>query len=226
MQVATLGDRLLHDDGRPSLAGWAVVVCWLECLSLLGYFALTPAEPRQVRYLLYPFLWINAGLLAVALTSPPEATRSRRVVAGVLAGAYFLLLASVSGMVDLYGGGGHHHAVAQGFQVVQSAPGWGPRVGYVTAVGHVNLVPYRVVGYLALAYLGYVVLLRATATAVSGVFGLASCVGCAFPVVTATSGGAAAGSAAALSTVSRLSADISTAAFLAAVGLLYWGATR
>jgi len=49
---------------------WIVVVL-LEGFLLLAYFALTTAEPTtEVRYLVYPFVWINAGLWAVRRVTP------------------------------------------------------------------------------------------------------------------------------------------------------------
>lgn len=225
----------------------ALVVA-VELIAVASYFLLTPAAIRSVRYVLYPFVWIDLGLLAVLKTDVAPATSLHRRVAAVAAGAYFLLLMVVAGLVGvtvdlpllrLSGGlavGGvafvpladllaavplHSQTHATGVQVTMAAPGWGPRVAFVTHAFYVNIVPYRVAGYLALAYLAYGAALDTARATVPGVVGLASCIGCSFPLVASAVAGVV-GSAALVGAVVPLSVDLSTAAYVLAVGLLYW----
>lgn len=204
---------------------WLGLLVALEAVALVAYFGLVGGSVTGVRYVVYPFVWINAGIWAVARTAPPRAPARHRWAAGALAGAYFLVLAYVTGLVGLDAlehllAGAHTHAVPQGLSVSMSPPGWGPRIALVGDGGYLYFVPYRVIGYLALSYLLYVTVLDTTTAAVSAAVGLASCVGCAFPLVAELAAGV--GGAALVGTASALSVDISTAVFVAAVGLLYW----
>lgn len=203
--------------GDIRLLGTIVAV---EGLLVAAYFGLTPAEPTGLRYVLYPFVWIDVGLWAVLRTAPPQTTRRSRWLAIGVAAAYFLVLAVVSGLIGVPSGHAYH-VHAAGIHVRLGAPGWGPAVSYVSSTVHLTFVPYLVIGYLSLAYLVYATVLEAASIAVSGVLGLASCIGCAFPAVAGVAG-VAGGSAAVVGTASGLSIDLSTAAFVLAVALLYW----
>lgn len=203
--------------GRPAVR-WLLVLAWFEALAVVGYLALTGATVQSVRYVLYPFVWINVGALAVLRVSPPSAGRRTRLAAGGVAALYFLALAALSGLVGLELGA-HTHAHVHGLQVTMAAPGWGPRVGYAGSLVTLNFVPYRVVGYLAVTYLVYAALLDAAEAAVTGLLGVGSCIGCAFSLAAGAAGvaGGTGGVAAALAVVS---VDLSTAAYVAAVALL------
>ena len=240
---------------RPPAWGWLspaearvfVLVVAVELVAVTSYFLLTPAEILKIRYVLYPFVWIDVGLLAV-LKSDIDSTDARyRRLAGVVAAAYFFLLMYVAGLVGvtvdlprltlstagLAVGGTvltplldlvvplHSQTHTTGIQVTMAAPGWGPRVALVTHSFYINLVPYRVVGYLALAYLVYGAVIDAARSAIPGVVGVASCIGCSFPLLASALVGLT-GSATLVSTVFPLSVDLSTAAYVLAVGLLYW----
>lgn len=202
---------------------WLVGLVAVELVAVAGYLALTPTVVTAPRYVVYPLLWMAAAVWAVARTDPPAASRRARDGARVVAGGYFLVLAVLSGLLAVSlspAGATHAHSHVHGLQVTMSTPGWGPRVAYVTHLFHVYVVPFRVVGYLGLAYLVYAAVLDASRAAVPGVLGIATCIGCTFPLVASLAadlGGAALAGAAA-----TYSLDISTAAFLLALGLLYW----
>lgn len=205
------------DDELPLLAALLA----FEALAVAGYYLLVPGEVESLRYVIYPFVWINIGLLAVAHTDPP--TGGPRRLAAVVSSAYFLLLAYLTGLIGLYvgGHGSHSHDHIQGWSVSMTAPGWGPRIAYMNPdVFHVSFVPYRVIGFLALSYLLYVAIREVTASVTSSVVGVVSCLGCSFPLVTAAA--AAAGGAGFASLVSTYSVDLSTLLFVSAVGLLMW----
>jgi hypothetical protein len=189
-------------------------------LLLLGlYVAVTPAELTRVRYALYPFVWINAGVWAVAHVRPPRGSRRRRLGAGLLAGLYLLVLLWLAGLVGLASVEGSSPLV--GVTIGVGSPGW-ERVRVVTPVAYATLIPYRVVGYLALSYLVYATMLDAAAAAVSGAIGLVSCISCSFPVVASLTSGLFGTSAALTGALVAYSVDVSTAVFLLAVALLYY----
>jgi hypothetical protein len=198
---------------------WIGAIVAAELLLLAAYFGITSAEATGVRYALYPFVWINVGLWAAWKVTPPIADRRARWVAAAVAGAYFLVLCIVAGLVSI---GGSPVPQAGGTRLVMASPGWGPAVVYAGSTFQVAAVPYLVIGYLSLAYLVYVTLLEAANAAMSGVLGLVSCVGCTFPVIASLVAGVAGGSSALTAAVYALSIDLSTVVFVLAVALLYW----
>jgi len=197
-----------------------VLVLLAEVAAVGTYLAVANPEIRSARYLLYPFVWMNLGLAATARVRLPSASRRLRAVALVLAGGYLLALGFLSGLVGLeLGSASHSHAHVSGLQITLAAPGWGPRVAYGGSFLTLNFVPYRVVGYLSLAFLVYAAVLDAGRQALSGVIGVASCVGCSLPLVESVAVGVVGGSAA-LAVAEPLSVDLSTLGFVLAVGLL------
>jgi hypothetical protein len=200
---------------------WAALV-FVELLSILVYLGFTNTAVSSFRYLVYPFIWINVALWAVFYTRPTQASRRVTAVALVISLAYLLALLMLSGLVELSGLQAAHSHLPSGLQVTLSAPGWGPRVFYTGSFGHISFIPYRVIGYLALTYLLYVTLLEVAVAAISALFGVASCIACSFPLVTTLLAGVTGGSTGLITSLSIYSLDLSTAAFLLAVGLLYW----
>lgn len=204
-------------SARGRAAAAVVVVLAVELLALALYVQRSGLEVLEPRYLLYPLVWVNAAALAVALTRPPTRSRRVRAVAGAVAVLYFVGLLVLDGSIALAAG------AAAGIEVVALPPGWGPAlVGSVAGLG-VSLIPFKAVGYAALAYLLYDVLLDAVRSALGGVVGLFACVGCAAPglagVVAAVLGGTAGAGVARVATT--FAYDLSTAVFLLALGLLY-----
>jgi len=190
-----------------------------EVLVLVGYLGLTSTQLTAVRYALYPFVWINAGVVAVWRTRPAPASERRRSIAVVIGVAYLGILAVAGGLVGF--GAGAPVGVSV---LTNGSPGYAPTLVLGTDVLTLRFVPYRVIGYLALAYLVYATVLDAAGSAISGVVGLFSCVSCTWPVAASVASslvGALGGSAAAAA-VSAYSLDISLVVFLSAVALLYW----
>lgn len=210
-------------DGLVARASIGVVAIGAELALLVGYVGLTGAAATDVRYLLYPFVWINLALWAVLVTEPPDASPRLRRVVLVGAAGYLLVLAYAGGVLELsHLGHSHRHGTPSGFVVFTSLPpGWGPTLVYDHAAFTVTLVPYQFVGYLALTYLVYVAVLDTATAALSGAIGLLSCVSCSWPVFASLLAGVVGGSAIA-STMYSFSVDLSTAAFVVAVGLLLW----
>lgn len=184
-------------------------------LAALGvYLATMPVAVTELRYLLYPFVWLNAGALAVWRVTPRPASDRRRWLAAGAGVAYFLVLAAVGGVLAASTGSGVtvHWALP---------PGWGPMVLAHVGPVRVAAAPYRVAGYLALAYLVYATLVDAETSLAGGFVGLFACVSCTLPLLAAVVSSLA-GGAVAFGSAAALSYDLSTAVFLLAVGLLAW----
>ncbi|WP_411963553.1 hypothetical protein [Haloferax sp. YSMS24] len=213
---------------RVPLVRWLLALTLLEGVAVAAYLLFSPVHVESLRYVLYPFVWINVGVAAVLLTTPPQTTGRLRLVAGIAAVAYFVVLAVLAGLISVnlgaLFGGGHTHAAGghpTGWQFSLAAPGWGPRVGYATELFSVVFIPYRVVGFLALAYLVYAALVDTVRTALSGTLGIVSCVGCTFSIAAGLSAGLAGGTGV-VSALRVLSVDLSTVVFVAAVAILVW----
>lgn len=233
MSTAHGGRQHLPDD-------WPLWTLLLAAeVVVVSTYLLTGGGVSDARYVVYPFLWINLGLYAVVRVDPPatdgasfadvvrrfvvvgsdlSARELRLVLAAAVAAVYGLVLAVVTGLVGLPLVE-HAHTHPDGVQFTLSAPGWGPRLAYVVGEYHLYFVPYRVVGYVALSYLLYAGLARSSLASGAGVVGLASCVGCSFPLLASVVTGAGAASIAA---ASGYSLDVSTFAFVVAVGVLWW----
>lgn len=189
-------------------------------LFLLGlYFLATPGQATTTRYVLYPFVWINAGIWAVMHIDPPSAPRRRQVAAGLVAVVYLFVLLWLAGLVgvDLHG----NPDDLVGINVYFGSPGW-ERVSLVLPAAHLTLIPFRLIGYLALSYLVFVTILDAAGAALSGALGFVSCVSCSFPILVSLGSGLFGGSAAVTGTLYTYSVDVSTVVFLLALGLLYY----
>ncbi len=214
-------DRLVGwRPSRETLAWWAVVLIAELILVLLYLVAnadrVTVTEPFQV--LVLPWIWINLGALAILRTRPAPSSRRNRLLAGVVGVGYFVVLAYVGGLVaplpDI--GFGFDYSLAT------IPPGWAPLVSLQIPFLDLTLLPYKFVGYVALAYLVYATALEASNALVGGVVGLFSCVSCTFPVIASVFTGLA-GSGTALAGLAYSNAYlISTGVFVLTVGLLYW----
>ena len=194
---------------------WGAVLVNAELLALLFYLAQPGVSPTAIRYYVYPFVWINVGLWALVRTDPPAASKQRRFLVGALAAGYFAVLAYAGGLV---GPGG----MATGFRIAPLPPGSGPALVYGGESVQFALFPYKIIGYVALAYLVYATLLDVARSAIGGVLGLLSCVSCTWPVLASLASGIAGGSSAVASAALTESYGLSTVVFVLTVGLLYW----
>lgn len=200
----------------------AALVVWEAALTAL-YFRETPADPTSLRYVVYPFVWVNVAALAVAGVGRVAASRRQRLVALAVAVPYTLALLYVPGIVQYsIPGIAPLDIHASGWSVLWASPGWGPTVSYRSNWLLANLVPFKLAGYLALGYLVYANLVRTAKSALSGVFGLVTCVSCVAPIFTGVAG--ALGGAAVAHAATTYSLDLGTIAFVASTAVLYAGA--
>jgi hypothetical protein len=231
MNPAALAGRL------PGVRGLSIAFAVLtgEVLVLGLYLVETTGAVTDPLRLLYPFVWINAAAVGVWVTdvrtaadtpgSEGASTRYRRL-AGVVAVAYLGVLAYVGGVVgpgyDLVSVAAAETASPGWYLSAGLPPGYGPAAVYEGALVTLVLVPYKLVGYAALAYLVYATVLDAAGAAITGVLGLLSCVSCSWPVLAAiVSGVAGSGSAVAAAAYGE-SLALSTVVFVVTVALLAW----
>jgi hypothetical protein len=217
VSIATRVVRL--SPGRDLLVALGAV-CAIEAVVVLAYVATSPSTTAP-RYLLYPFLWLNVAGLAIVTTEAPAASTRRKALAAAVGVGYLLGLSVVDGTIAF--------ASASGIDVFWSLPpGWGPMV--VADLGPLRIapIPYRTLGYAAIAYLLYVAILDASSRMAGGLVGLLSCVSCTFPVIAAAVSGIAGGTglAAAAALSYDWAYDLSTVVFLVTIGALVWGTTR
>ena len=210
---------------------WAGILLNAEIALTVLYLLLAEVTVTQWRYLVYPFVWLNVSAWALVKTDPvPQSRRGRYLAAGIAAG-YFLLLAYVGGLLSQglafhHAGGAavaDHHSV--GWRLAWLPPGWGPAVLYSGMTVSLTLMPYKLVGYLTLAYLVYATVLDAAGSAVSGLLGLVSCVSCTWPVIASLAAGIAGSGTAVAAAASEWSYALGTVMFVVTVALLRWRPT-
>jgi hypothetical protein len=220
--MATVDTTTLTDRFRPARKTllWGALILNTEVILLLAYAALGSAEllsARGVRLWVYPFVWINASIWAVARTDVASASGRNRAGAAALAVGYFGVLAYTGGLV-----GPGHDSLGLGVALTSLPPGWAPAVTYNGMGLSLVLIPYKVIGYLTLAYLVYATVLDAAGSAVTGLLGLLSCVSCSWPVLASIATGVVGSGSGIAAAVSTGSYGISTVVFVATVALLVW----
>ena len=219
MSTATSAVDRLRPSRETLLYG--LMVLNAEVLAVVVYLLLGDVALVDPRYTLYGLVWVNAGLWALWATDVPDAPRETKRRAAAVAVAYFGVLAVTGGMVtqSMPGGG------TVGWSVSWLPPGWGPALLYGGSLFNLVLMPARVVGYVALAYLVYATVVDAAGAGVAGLLGLLSCVSCSWPVLAGIAASVFGGSSALAASTLSLSYDLSTLVFLVTVGLLYWRPT-
>lgn len=193
--------------------GTALVVA--EILLVAGYLGLSSTTVTEARYVVYPFVWINVGLLAFLVGSPRVGNAKHRRIGLAVAGGYFVLLLAVAGNLSFLTG------MEPYLTVLLTTPGWGPVVNGSLPGIEFHLVPYEVIGYAGLAYLFYANVLEISRGLLSGLLGIVTCVSCTMPFW-GTALGLLGGGAVGLSGLASTYAyDVGTVVFLLTVGLLY-----
>ena len=224
MHAAHALERVL--PRRSTLRGATILVA-AELLLLAAYFDATGIVPTGTRatIYLYPFVWMNVALWGVLRAHTPPASASERAVAALVGVGYFLVLGYVGG---LYSVGPTQFTAGVDVHFWSLPPGWSPAILYTVSWLTLALIPYKVVGYAALAYLVYGVVLDASAGGggvMAGVLGLFSCVSCTLPVIAGILGGFLGGASFLVSAAYGQSYGLSTAVFVVTVPLLVWRPT-
>lgn len=203
-----------------TVALWAALVINVEVMLVAIYLLVADVTITAPRFLVYPFIWINLGLWAVVtVTPPPASSRIRRIGLAIGIG-YFAVLAVVGGLLAF-------DPVGAGFRIAwELPPGWGPALLYQGDLLRLAIVPYKLVGYVALSYLVYATVLDAAGSAVTGLVGLFSCVSCAWPVLGTVVTGVFGGSSAVAAVATNQPYGVSTLVFVTAIGLLVWRPLR
>ncbi|NEU56613.1 hypothetical protein [Halorussus sp. MSC15.2] len=209
------------DRLRPSRDAllWTGLLVNTELVLTFAYLLLADVTVTEWRFLVFPFVWINVSAWALLRADPVADSRRTRSIGAAVAVGYFLLLAYVGGLVEP---GGSH---ALGWRIAWLPPGWGPAVLYTGSAVNLSLMPYKLVGYLTLAYLVYDTVLDTAGSAVSGLVGLVSCVSCAWPVVATLAAGVAGTGTGVAAAASEWSYTLGTLAFVLTVALLRWRPT-
>lgn len=213
MILARLGNS---DRVRQRMLLWTGVVA-AELAVVMLYLQVAGTQVTQVRYLLYPLIWINVGVWAVMTAKPIPASRGLTALAATIAGVYLVTLLAIPGKVGLAGAG----AAVDGIRIAWLVPGWGPLVAMDGPLIRAYLVPFEVIGYGAIAYLLYANLLTVSRSSFAGVFGVVTCVGCTVPLLVPVLGLLGGTGASLASTATAWSYDIGTAIFLGVILLLY-----
>lgn len=203
---------------NPRFTIWAAILN-VEVLLLFVYYSVMPASPTNLVQLAYPWIWINASIWAATRVDfAPTNIRTRSLAIAIGLG-YFLVLAYFGGLYQFAGQG-------TGFRIAWAPPGWGPVPFYATESFTLALLPFKVVGFIALSYLVSVTVVDAAASGLAGFVGLFSCVSCTWPLLATVFTGIFGSASAAASVISNEPYGASTVVFLASIGLLVWRPTR
>ncbi|MFW5918776.1 MAG: DUF7546 family protein [Halanaeroarchaeum sp.] len=201
-------------DGE-TIATWTLVL-FTEFLLVAGYLAFSSTSADSIRYVVYPFVWINVGVLAAASIDPePQNTRHRTVGLLVAAGYFLVLLYTASNV------GPNPLSEPWSFDIALATPGWGPLLVATGPGFSLTPIPFEVIGYAALSYLLYANVLRISRSVLAGALGLVTCVGCTVPIL-APAIGLLGGPASSLTTTAyQYSYDLGTVLFVVTVAILY-----
>ncbi|MFW5935480.1 MAG: DUF7546 family protein [Halolamina sp.] len=198
----------------------AVVALGVQSALALVYLRVTDAGLTAPTMLAVPFVWVTVAIVAVRHADRPAVGRTSRRIAGGVGAAYALGLAWLTGSVA--------PAMNPGTSadLLLLPPGWGPLLRYSGSEIALTLIPYRVVGIVALGYLVSLairdVVDEGLSAGVGGLVALGSCASCALPLVASAAGalGGAGLGVGAAPTVGGGTYLLGTAAFVLAAWLL------
>ncbi|MFB6161827.1 MAG: ABC transporter ATP-binding protein [Halococcoides sp.] len=209
----TCSDWLQRPDwltGRRVL--WLAVLLNVELAIVAGWELLAGSVLTDPLAALLPWLWIDLAIVAVAWG---RSLRDRRRLAIGVGTGYLAVLAVFGGLVAPGGSGG--------LALHWLAPGYGPALIYTGDPLTIRFLPYRAIGYAALAILVARRIADASVSALSGVLGLLTCVSCSWSLVAALLAGIG-GSTVGLATIAG-TPWIGTASYVVAIGVLSWRPT-
>lgn len=191
----------------------------IQLVLAVVYTVLTGATVPGIKYFVIPFIWINVAGWAIIQTSPIARKFKHRAVAFGIASVYFLFILFLSGLLRPGTTSLAQITGMGGFSVTWRSIGWGPTLLYSGEWFEMVLIPYQVIGYLALAYLLYATVLDMTPSAFGGVLGLLPCPGCAAPLITSLIAGVA-GTSSAVALLVSYQYELATVLFVASIALL------
>lgn len=201
-------------DLRPWIA-----VFTIEVYAVLAYFELTAATPtEQLRYLLYPLVWMTVAVWAMLAVDLEAETRLQAALGSSIGLVYFLGVLWIPGNIG-FGAPGSEFVL----RVEMYSPGWGPLLVVTGPWLRLFLVPFEVLGYAGLAYLLTANVLKLSRETLSGALGLVTCVGCTVPVLVPVMGLLGGPATSLTTTAYAYSYDIGTVLYVLTVGLLYYG---
>jgi hypothetical protein len=153
---------------------WAALIANTELVMVLLYMTFSPAKTTNPLILVYPFIWINLSIWAVVNVDRPSTSSRQLLGAGFVSSIYFGVLLIAGGLMSPgHAFHGHSHgSTAIRLATTSLSPGWRPALLYGGDLIRVSLLPYQLIGYVALAYPVFVALLQIDGTVLSGVLGL------------------------------------------------------
>ncbi|WP_336361320.1 DUF7546 family protein [Haladaptatus sp. ZSTT2] len=206
---------------RQSTLMWGALLVNTELLLIVAYLQFSNVQPTlaSAKYYVYPFVWINVALWALVRTKPAPTSPEHRRLAKAVAVGYFIVLGVAGGIVGPASG---FEPTGLRLAVLSIPPGWSPALLYGGETLRFALMPYNLLGYLALSYLVYATVIDAASSAITGLLGLLSCVSCSWPILASIVSGVVGSGTAIAGAVTVQSYGLSTVIFVLTVGLLYW----
>lgn len=201
------------------------LLLFLELLLTIIYASSPNIVLTDPLVLVYPFIWINVGIMVVILLKPTSVTSRKKVPSVFLGVVYFCILSYFSSILT-FGHSFHGHVPSDhnfgfGIVILSIPPGWAPALFYTGNLISVYVFFFQLVGYLSLSYLVYRSVLQFNKSALSGLFGIFSCVSCTWPLVGTYIGGIS-GISFSLIMSTHQSYGISTLVFVSIVLLLFF----
>ena len=217
-------NQLFSQKYRPIFL-FLFLLLFLELLLAIIYASSPNIVLTDPIVLVYPFIWINVGIVAVILLKPTSITLRKKIPSAFLGIMYFCILSYFSSILTL-GHSFHGHVSSDhnfGFGIIISSipPGWAPAFFYTGVLVSVYIFLFQLVGYLSLSYLVYRSILRFNKSALSGLIGIFSCVSCTWPLIGTYLGGIS-GISFSLIMSTHQSYGISTLVFISTALLLFF----
>lgn len=218
--MATLDAVPLDRLPAPRVMLAVTAVLYVEVMALTGYWLFGDVTVTDPRFALYGLIWVNVAVYVFYRTRVADASsRTKRRATGLAVG-YFALLAYTGGLVAP--GLPASAQQSTGLSLVWLPPGWGPALFFGSEHVRVLLMPAKVLGYLALAYLVYATAVEASGSLASGVLGLFSCVSCSWPILASVAAAFLGGGSFLAAATLSYAYDLSTVVFVVTVVLLSW----
>jgi hypothetical protein len=202
-----------HELGSPleMAVGSAALSLLVVGTATAAYIDLVEPTLTASRVLVYPAVWIAVSLGTAVWIGYTLPDRPRRLLGVAIGGGYTLVLCWLTGLLSIQPG-------LSSLRVLPTLPGWGPILRYGAGPIQLTLIPFKLVAYLALGYVVYVLAASQTGSLRPAALGMVSCVGCTAPLLLALGG--IGGGLQASTLVASAGYDIATLALVGTFGLL------